>query len=203
MGNVNGGYFVGQWALAAFFIAALLPIASVVGMFGAGWSRWSTVSSVLFAAYAVWTFVSLIWSPNRGSAWIGAGQTSLYLLVFLATIAFTAQGAPRRWIFTTAALGPAMVAAFTIPALIPSVDELFTNSRLIGTVGYYNGEAAILLVPFWMTIYVSGSPRVNPVLRGLVLAGTVLCVAVAVLAQSRGAVVAMALSLPVFFLFSG
>ena len=74
---------------------------------------------------------------------------------------------------------------------------------MAGTIGYYNGEAAFLLVPFWAAVYVAGSRRTNPILRGMVLGGAVLCAEAAVLSQSRGAMVAMALSLPVFFLFSG
>ncbi len=54
-----------------------------------------------------------------------------------------------------------------------------------------------------MSVYLAGSRRVNPLVRGVVLAGAVLGAEVAVLAQSRGAMVAMAASLPVFFLFSG
>ena len=59
------------------------------------------------------------------------------------------------------------------------------------------------MVPLWAAVYLAGSRRVNPILRGLVLAGAVLSVEVAVLTQSRGAMVAMAVSLPVFFLLSG
>ena len=43
----------------------------------------------------------------------------------------------------------------------------------------------------------------NPLLRGLVLGGAVLCVDTAILTQSRGAMVAAAVSIPIFFLFSG
>jgi hypothetical protein len=157
----------------------------------------------MFAAYTGWTFASLLWSPNMGDAWLGAGQTLLYLLAFWLVVVNVAMGASRRWALAASALGPAIVAAITLPALASQLEYFFDNSRLIGTVGYYNGEAAFLLVPFWVAVYLGGSPSVTPLLRGAVLAGAVLSVDLAVLTQSRGAMAAMVASLPVFFLISG
>src|SRR5215218_2288184 len=204
MGAVDGGYFVRGWAPAALVLAALALIASLVGvLLGAG--SWRANAALgLFAAYTVWTFASLLWSPNRGDAWMGAGQTLLYLLMFWLAVGLVSLGASRRWALAASAIGPAVVAALTLLSLTPPrLEELFKDNRLEGTVGYYNGEAAVLLVPFWVAIYLAGSRSVNPILRGLMLAGATLSADVAVLTQSRGAMVAMVLSLVVFFLFSG
>src|SRR5215207_8770739 len=203
MGGASGGYYVGEWALAALLLGVLALVASVGGALRVAGSRWSVAALALFAAYAAWTFASLLWSPNRGDAWLGAGQTVLYLLVFWLTVGLVSLGASRRWMLAASVLGPAIIAAFTLPELVPRLGEFFDDYRLVGTVGYYNGEAAFLLVPFWAAVYVAGSRRVNPIVRGAVLVGTVLSVDLAVLAQSRGAMVALAVSLPVFFLLSG
>src|SRR5215218_6395265 len=202
--NGNGGYFVGQWALVALILAALALIASATGVVRSMGSRWSTVALGLFAAYTVWTFATLLWSPNQGDAWLGAGQTLLYLLAFWLATGLVSLGAMRRWVLAASVMGPAIVAALTLLSLTPPrIEELFDNSRLEGTVGYRNGEAAFLLVSFWAAIYVAGSRSINPLLRGLILAGSVLSVDLAILTQSRGAMVAMGVSLPVFFLFCG
>ncbi len=203
MGEANGGYYVSEWALAALILAALALIGSAAGAFHPPKTRWSTVALGLFAAYTAWTFASLLWSANQGDAWLGAGQTLLYLLAFWLTLSLILLGASRRWALAASVVGPAIIAALTLPALASRIEDLFESDRLVGTVGYYNGEAAFLLVPFWVSVYLAGSRSVNPLLRGLILAGTVLCVDVAVLTQSRGAMVAMAASLPVFFLISG
>lgn len=71
----------------------------------------------------------------------------------------------------------------------------------MGSVSYYNGEAAFLLIPFRVGIYLAGSCLVNPALRGLVLAGVLCSMEVVVLMQLRGAMVATAVSLPVFLVF--
>lgn len=203
MGDADGGYFVGAWAPLAFVLAALAPVVAGVGFLGSARLRLGALALGLFTAYTAWTLASLLWSPNKGDAWLGAGQTLLYLLVFWLSVSLVASGASRRWVLAASVAGPAVIAALTLPALGPQFDDFFNNNRLIGTVGYYNGEAAFLLVPFWVAMYLGGSRSFNPFLRGAVLAGATLCFQIAVLTQSRGAMVAMAVSLPVYFLLSG
>lgn len=203
LGDASGGYFVGDWAPVVFVLAAVAVIASLAGVLRGPGSWWGNAALSFFAAYAAWTALSLLWSPNRGDAWVGTGQTFLYLLSFGSATAFLALGASRRWVMAASVLGPSVVAALTLINLVPRIGDLFDDDRLVGSVGYYNGEAAFLLVPFWMAVYLGGSPATNALVRGLVLAGATLCVEVATLTQSRGALVAMAVSLPVFFLLSG
>src|SRR5215212_6926865 len=204
LGAAYGGYFTSQWAPATLVLAALALIASVAGVLRGAGSEWGNLALGLFAAYTVWTFASLLWSPNQGDAWAGAGQTLLYLLTFWLAVGLVCLGASRRWVLAASAIGPAIVAALTLLSLTPPrIEELFETNRLEGTVGYYNGEAAFLLVPFWVAIYLAGSRSISPILRGLILAGAVLSVDVAILTQSRGAMVAIAVSVPVFFVISG
>ncbi|MGB3681958.1 MAG: O-antigen ligase family protein [Rubrobacteraceae bacterium] len=203
MGSANGGYFIGDRAPVVFILAALMLLAAVTGVLGRAQSWWSVAATSLLTGYTAWTFASLLWSPNRGDAWFGATTTLFYLMAFWVVLAFVTLGASRRWALAASSIGPALVAAFTLPNLAPNIEDLFRNNRLVGSVGYYNGEAAFLLLPFWVSVYLAGSRRVNPMVRGVVLAGAVLGAEVAVLTQSRGAMVAMAASLPVFFLFSG
>lgn len=203
MGSAHGGYFVSVWAPVVFVLAALLLFASVTGVVGRVRSPWSMAAACLFIAYAVWSLFSVLWSPDRGDALYGAGLTLLYLVAFWVTAAFIAQGASRRWVLAASVLGAALVAGLTLSGLSEQVEDLFKDPRLVGTLGYYNSEAAFLLFPLWVGIYLAGSRRLNPVLRGACLAGATLCLQVAVLTQSRGALVALLVSLPVFFLLSG
>ena len=203
MGYEYGGYFVEIWAAAAVLLAILVFVMSATGSLTGLGSRWASLALGLFAGYAAWTFASLLWSPNKGDAWVGAGQTLLYLFSFGAAAYLVTLGASRRWVLAASVLGPSAVAGLTLAGFGAGIDTLFEDNRLIGTIGYYNGEAAFLLVPFWAAVYLAGSRRVNPLLRGLILGGAVLCVDTAVLTQSRGAMVAAAVSIPIFFLFSG
>jgi len=82
------------------------------------------------------------------------------LLAMLVATALVVMGASRRWVLAASVIGLAVVAAYTVLSVGTSRGELFGEGRLIRTVGYYNGEAAFLLVPFWAAVYVAGSPRV-------------------------------------------
>ena len=77
MGGTDGGYFVGDWALPTFILTAVALLISVIGFPGGARLRWSILALGMFAAYTGWTFASLLWSPNMGDAWLGAGQTLL------------------------------------------------------------------------------------------------------------------------------
>ena len=203
MGNFDGGYFVGAWSPPALALAIVALLIAIVAPFGGISLRWAVFALGLFAAYTSWTMVSVLWSSNRGDAWLATGQTYLYLLAFLVAVALVTLGASRRWVLAAAVLGPGIIGALTLLALPSRLGEFFDDDRLVGTVGYYNGEAAFLLVSFWVALYVAGSRRVSPFLRAAVLASAVLSLNLAVLTQSRGAMVALAVSLPVFFLLSG
>ena len=97
MGAAQGGYFTSQWAPATLVLAALALIASLTGILRGAGSRWGNLALGLFAAYTARTFASLLWAPNRGDAWVGAGQTLLYLLPFWLAVALVSLGASRRW----------------------------------------------------------------------------------------------------------
>lgn len=203
LGYASGGYYVDAWGLAAFIMAAVIAAAAMLGLLGGARSLWSVAATSLFIGYAAWTFASILWSANRGDAWFGAGLTLLYLLVFWVSATLVAMGASRRWTMAAMSIGPGVVAALAVPRLVTETEDIFVLSRLLGTAGYFNAQAAILLVSFWISIYVAGSRRIHPALRAAALASATLGVQVAVLTQSRGAMVALAVSLPVFFLLSG
>lgn len=203
LGYAYGGYYVADWGLAAFAMAALIAAAALAGALGGARSLWSVAATSLLIGYTAWTFISILWSANRGDAWLGAGLTLLYLLAFWVSATLVALGASRRWTLAAMAIGPGFVAALTVTRIGTDTEELFELSRLLGTAGYFNAAAAILLVFFWISIYVAGSRRLHPAIRGAALASAMLGVQVAALTQSRGAMVALAVSLPVFFLLSG
>lgn len=200
----EGGYFTWGWGPVALLLSLLTIFVSAVGYFRRVELRPALPALGLFAAFAGWSFASILWASDGGAAWEGAGQTLLYLLGFWAAVALISMGASRRWVLVSSVAGPAAVAALTLLALgRAGAESFFEGGRLEGSIGYYNGEAGFLLLPFWVGIYLAGSQRMNPLVRGSVLGGVVLCADLAILSQSRGAMVASAVSIPLFFLLSG
>ena len=125
MGSTNGGFFIGDRGPVAFVLAVLMLVMSVTGVIGRAQSFWSVTATSLLTGYTAWTFVSLLWSPNRGDAWFGATTTLFYLLAFWIALAFVTLGASRRWALAASSIGPALVAAFTLSNLAPNIEGLF------------------------------------------------------------------------------
>ncbi len=206
LGYSFGGYYIGDWGLFAFLVVVLFLVSVGLGFLGGMRSRVAVAATTLFLGYTAWTFLSILWSANRGDAWYGSSLTLVYLIVFWVAATLAAVGLSRRLALAALSIGPGVVALLTVPMLASGATEngnFFLDGRLMGPAGYFNAQAAFLLVSFWSGIYVAGSRRVNPLLRGLSLSSTVVCLEVAILTQSRGTAVAFAASLLVFFLFSG
>src|SRR5215218_8163002 len=123
MGAAYGGYFTRQWAPATLVLAALALIASLTGVLRGARSQWGNLALGLFATYTVWTFASLLWSPNQGDAWVGAGQTFLYLLMFWLTVGLVSLGAPRHWALAASVGGPTIITIITVVKLIPLIQD--------------------------------------------------------------------------------
>lgn len=199
----NGGFFTAGWSLAAIFLSLLLlGVSAALAARRIRLHRYTALALGLLSAYAAWSLTSLLWASDDGAVWEGGGKTLLYLVCFWAVVVLASAGASRRWVLGASVLGPSAIAVITLLALSSRMEGFFRDGRLEESLGYFNGEAAFLLLPFWVAVYLGGSTRVNPLVRGAVLAGAVLCADVALLTQSRGAMVAMAVSLPVFFVLS-
>ena len=80
--------------------------------------------------------------------------------------------------------------------------EVFLERRLDFPVTYWNGVAAFFLIAFWPAIALAGERRLPVVLRAAALAAATEILACAVMAQSKGGTIAVALSGLVFFGFS-
>jgi hypothetical protein len=91
----------------------------------------------------------------------------LYLLAFWLALSFVSLAASRRWVLAASAIGPAIVAAFTWQQLVlPRWRTLQEQPAEWDRHLLHNGEAAFLLVPFWVGVYVASSRRINPLVRG-------------------------------------
>lgn len=186
---VDGGYPPTLWspgALALVALAALL-VALSPGLL-ATLPRTALAALVLFAAFTLWSFLSIAWAAERGEAWDAANRTLLYLAVFGIFLVWPWRARHGAMLLGAFALGVAAVAAATFISLLVSEDPytFFIGGRYSEPVGYLNANCALFLSAFWPAVFLASRRETPWWLRGLFLAVAGFLLEQAVLPQSRG-----------------
>jgi len=155
-------------------------------------------------ALAAWAALSLVWSPVPELARDEALLTALYAVV-LAIPLVTLRTEGERLGATAIVAGALTILAVATALdlrLATHPDELYFGGRLDSPVTYPNATAALFLVGFWPAIGLAARRALPPVLRGLALGSATALLAAWLLAQSKGGVMALAVSAAVFFAVS-
>jgi hypothetical protein len=189
----GGGYAPTEWYPGAAVFLALLCASTVVPPIRATVaSEWTTRAILLLAGFTAWSFASILWAGVRGDAWDGANRTLLYLTVFstFAVLGWrTRDGAVVLGLF---ALGTAVVGA---AELLAEGTSAFVDGRFAEPIGYANGTAALFLIAFWPALALATRTEVPWVARSALFATAGVLLQLAILAQSRGSVIAGAVAL--------
>lgn len=190
----QAGSSVTRWAPGALAVLVLLAIAFLTVP-----NTWSRVPRLVLAAAALllastaWSFATIGWADDRGAALEGADRGLLYLALFCLFALWrqrtqTATVLVTAWTFIVIAI--ALVAALRLPGAAHPQD-LFLDDRLSFPAGYPNASAATFAMAIWPAIVLAASARVPIAVRAACAGGAVLCIDLALLAQSRGALIAM------------
>ena len=199
----DAGYDVRVWAPGGIILAALLAIALFTVP-----NRWRSVprstalAAGLLAGYCAWSFLSTLWADDPGAAWTGAARTTIYLVVFVLFAGW------RQRASTAGVLLGIWVAVITLLATIIAVRLAFAedprlllrNGRLLEPAGYENATAALMLMGAFPALVVAAGRRTHWGLRGLAAGATVLLACVALLAVSRGSLLATPICLAALLL---
>ena len=192
-GSSGGGYFPHHWYTGGLLFGAMILVALVgrPALF-AGLSLPTLVALAALAGFTGWSFLSIAWADVQGDALLGAGRTGLYLLVFAL---FTIWRVPLRGVLILLgafALGVALVGAGTLAAAARADDAsaYFIGARLIEPLGYVNGNAALAVLAFWPAFFLASRRELPILVRALFLATAGVLLELALLPQSRGAVLA-------------
>ncbi|HEY4094052.1 MAG TPA: O-antigen ligase family protein [Baekduia sp.] len=200
----SGGFPISTWAPGGIVALALLGVAlwTVPNDWGA--VPRSVLAAVgLLTLYVAWCFASVAWAPDPGAAWEGANRTLMYLAIF-ALLALWPQRAQTAavllglWVLIIGAI--ALVEAVRVP-LAADPRTLFDDGRLTSPAGYANAAAATFLMAFFPAVALAASRRVAPLLRAAFAAIAVLSFDVALLAISRGSLLALPICGAVFIAF--
>lgn len=189
-----------QAGIAAALVLAGLGLAT--GSLGAARSRLAWAGAGLLAAFALWSAISVGWSPAPDVGWLASNRAMAYAIATAAALvcAPAVRGAPVAFAagFTLIALCVALYAlgGKLAPGLElgpVSLDHTADFSRLRAPIGYWNALGLLLVMATPACIWVAASPKARSGLRlAALLALEILLVALA-LTYSRGALLAYVL----------
>jgi hypothetical protein len=182
-----GGYDPDPWYLGALALLALLA-ATAAGVGRPRISRPAGLALAGLTAYTLWSFASITWASDPGTALRGSDRTLVYLAAF-------ALFAILPWTPTAVriALG-LLVAGLGVLALVTAIrvahdgdpTSLYIDNRLSFPLGYYNADAAMFMMTALGAIALAARRRTPGLLRPVALALAGLCLQLALLSQSRG-----------------
>ena len=200
----GAGYEPRRWyPLAAIFLFAMLGLSLVSLPRAAAPRRAVVVAAAALAAFGAWSLLSILWADDQGAAWQGADRTLLYVAAFLllalwplrARAAALVLGAWTAWV-----VGLGVATELRIHN-VADPDTLFDRERLYQPAGYVNAAAAVFLMGVPAALALASRREVPWWARGLFAGGVVVLVDTALLAQSRGATIALPILLALYFIF--
>jgi hypothetical protein len=198
----DGGFAPEQWLpgglLLVAVLAALCAAADARARLRAAW-----VPATLLAAYAAFSYLSIAWAESPGDAVDGANRTAVYAIVFAVATSLSTRATrgilPAAW-----AAGVVLVALghFLQAANATGPRGFFIVGRFAAPITYPDAEAAILLMGTFTLCAVAARRETPALARAAAAALACAGAELAVLAQSRGSLVAVPLALIVWLVLS-
>ncbi len=158
----------------------------------------------VFAAFAVWAGLSVLWSFGPDLTWVSFNLTAFYLAV-VAVLGLTSARALQLW---TVAYGYLAVAtavgvyAFLGKGLPAVVTHAHTYARLDSPVGYWNVLALMMVLGLLVALAVAGDRGTGAVLRTVAAAAAVPMSFTFFFTLSRGGWLALIVALVLYFAFT-
>ena len=188
----NGAFAVRHWAPPALFVLVVLAVVNGTGVVATR-SRPVKVALAALWGLAGWIALSALWSESPAGAWEQANRAVLYAA--LVSLALTAVLGRREGRLVAGVLvgGVVVVAFVTLARLLAGDDSLFVAGRLDGPVGYRNATALLFAFSFWPLVSGAAARGVRPSLRAGCVGSATLALGLALLTQSRGVLIGLAL----------
>ena len=189
---LGGLYRLSFWGPVALVLLALL-LALIVAQPAAP-RRSATCAVIGLGALWAWSLLSTSWAESADRAALEASRWLLYLAYFSILVLVIRTDHVARLALTAAGAVVALFGAYLCVALVlPGSAELFRGARLTYPLGYVNGQAGYLLLGFWPLVAVAErSPR--RALAGVAMGAAVMLGGLAILAQTRAILPAIAVS---------
>ena len=199
-GSEAGFYPIGSrqhpglgWYPAALLLLALLAAAAIAARAPRRVPRAVLAALALLGGFTAWSYLSIAWAEQQAAAWDGANRTAVYLLV-LALFALWPMSARAGLVLLGAlGLGIAGLGLWELLAANRAGDpaQYFVDARFAEPAGYINANVSLWTLALWPCLHLASARAVNPLVRGLSLAGAGILVCLALMGQTRGWVLAL------------
>jgi tetratricopeptide (TPR) repeat protein len=158
---------------------------------------------ILLAAFVAWAYLGLLWSDSPGDGLAAANKLLLALLVawLLALLPWTPRSAMvfmAAWVVgITAVCAVSLVGARGGP-----IADYFVKDRYADPTGYSNATSALAVMAFWPALVLAYRRTTPIILRPAFLAAATFLLLFSLIPQSRGSIIGLALTLPLFVLLA-
>ena len=188
LGAMEGGYFATTWYAAALFLLALLALLLGVVPRERRPPAPVTAAVALLFAYALWSYLSVLWADDQGSVVDGSGRALMYAIVFALFALRPMGGGPALALVGAYGLVVGLVGLVELVRLGAAADPsgYFLDRRLAEPFGYHNGNVAFWFSGFWPCAYLASRRELVPPLRALLLGLAGILLGLALMGQSRG-----------------
>jgi O-Antigen ligase len=182
----EGGFLGTTWLPGTLLLLATLAIC-LVSLPSPRPTRAILAAVLLLAAYAAWSYLSILWADEQGIAWDGANRTLLYAVVLALCALWPIRAVPAAvlagaWGLAVAGIG--VIELLRVDAAADP-DSFFRQGRLEQPTGYANANVALWFSAIWPCLVLAGRQAVPVPLRGLLLAACGPLIGLTILGQSR------------------
>ena len=196
--SANGAYYPEAWYPSAAFATLLLVVTVAASGRSLPRSRPARVALLSFAGLVAFNYTSILWAGSPGDALAAANELLLDLVV--AWIFSILPWTPRTMAMLLVAFSLGIVAFCAIGlAQATSASNLtpfFEELRYATPLNYPNATSALAIMGMWPALILSARRELSRWLRVALLLVAVCLAEFALLPQSRGALVGLALTAP-------
>lgn len=191
----SGGYFVTTWGLASLVLVGAVALITLGGRGGIGGPAGIAALAAWFA-FAAWQGLSAGWANEPAASQQAMAQTALYGAVFALGLAGLRRPSWLAWLSAATLFTVWVPVTIAVAArLLPGKVGEDTFARLTWPITYWNGLGALAGFGLLLAIGLSGSARVDRLVRGAAAATAPVFGLGLYLTLSRGAIVAVAVML--------
>jgi len=196
----NGSIRASDWLPYAFLAGLLLAVILASGSPARPYRR-GLVAGAALVALAGWEAISISWSAVPPLARDEALLTLFYAIVLLLPWLTLWTAAERLLACAAVAFAAGLVAIAAGIVLCFGSDQAdhFYSGRLSFPISYPNAQAAVFLIGFWPAVVLASNRRSPAVARALALAAATAIASGWLTAQSKGGVIAIAVSAALVF----